>query len=86
MRSTLAFADGYLARGASGLSPLLFPNTVMNTMAAATAIALAVAAAALDDAARPALVHAIARGGTHVALVVRGQGAPGSHRVSGHPQ
>jgi 3-oxoacyl-[acyl-carrier-protein] synthase II len=40
LRSTLAFADGYLARGPGGLSPLLFPNTVMNTMAAAAAIAL----------------------------------------------
>jgi 3-oxoacyl-[acyl-carrier-protein] synthase II len=42
LRSTLAFADGYLARGPAGLSPLLFPNTVMNTMAAATAITLSV--------------------------------------------
>ena len=40
LRSTRAFADGYLARGHSGLSALLFPNTVMNTMAAATSIAL----------------------------------------------
>jgi 3-oxoacyl-[acyl-carrier-protein] synthase II len=39
-RSTIAFADGYLARGPAGLSPLLFPGTVMNTMASATAIAL----------------------------------------------
>ena len=39
-RSTIAFADGYLGRGPTGLSPLLFPNTVMNTMAAATTIAL----------------------------------------------
>jgi 3-oxoacyl-(acyl-carrier-protein) synthase len=39
--STIAFADGYLARGPAGLSPLLFPNTVMNTMAATTAIAVA---------------------------------------------
>jgi 3-oxoacyl-[acyl-carrier-protein] synthase II len=38
--STIAFADGYLARGAAGLSPLLFPSTVMNTMAATTAIAV----------------------------------------------
>jgi 3-oxoacyl-(acyl-carrier-protein) synthase len=38
--STIAFADGYLARGPAGLSPLLFPNTVMNTMAATTAIAV----------------------------------------------
>jgi 3-oxoacyl-(acyl-carrier-protein) synthase len=41
LRSTIAFADGYLGRGPAGLSPLLFPNTVMNAMAAATAIALA---------------------------------------------
>jgi 3-oxoacyl-[acyl-carrier-protein] synthase II len=40
LRSTIAFADGYLDRGPAGLSPLLFPNTVMNTMASATAIAL----------------------------------------------
>lgn len=40
LRSTIAFAEGYLARGASGLSPLLFPNTVMNTMASTAAIAL----------------------------------------------
>jgi 3-oxoacyl-(acyl-carrier-protein) synthase len=39
--STIGFADGYLARGAAGLSPLLFPNTVMNTMAATSAIAVA---------------------------------------------
>ena len=38
--STLAFADGYLARGPAGLSPLLFPSTVMNTMAATAAIAV----------------------------------------------
>jgi 3-oxoacyl-(acyl-carrier-protein) synthase len=40
LRSTITFADGYLARGPAGLSPLLFPNTVMNAMASATAIAL----------------------------------------------
>ena len=40
LRSTIAFADGFLERGPTGLSPLLFPNTVMNTMAAATAIAV----------------------------------------------
>lgn len=38
--STIAFADGFLERGPAGLSPLLFPNTVMNTMAATTAIAV----------------------------------------------
>ncbi|MBI2204592.1 MAG: hypothetical protein HYU41_12150 [Candidatus Rokubacteria bacterium] len=40
LRSTKAFADGYLQRGPAGLSALLFPNTVMNTMAAATSIAV----------------------------------------------
>jgi 3-oxoacyl-[acyl-carrier-protein] synthase II len=40
LRSTEEFAAGYLARGAAGLSPLAFPNTVMNTMASAVAIAL----------------------------------------------
>ena len=40
LRSTRDFADGYLARGPAGLSALLFPNTVMNTMAAATSIAV----------------------------------------------
>ena len=40
LRSTIAFADGFLERGPTGLSPLLFPGTVMNTMAAATAIAV----------------------------------------------
>jgi 3-oxoacyl-[acyl-carrier-protein] synthase II len=39
--STIAFADGYLARGPAGLSALLFPSTVMNTMASTTAIAVA---------------------------------------------
>lgn len=41
LRSTMEFADGYLATGPAGLSALLFPNTVMNTMAAATSIAVA---------------------------------------------
>ena len=39
-RSTQEFAEGYLRRGPAGLSPMLFPNTVMNTMAAASAIAV----------------------------------------------
>jgi 3-oxoacyl-[acyl-carrier-protein] synthase II len=38
MVSTIAFVDGYLRAGPVGVSPLLFPHTVMNTMAAATAI------------------------------------------------
>jgi 3-oxoacyl-(acyl-carrier-protein) synthase len=40
LASTHAFADGFLARGPAGLSALLFPNTVMNTMVATTAIAI----------------------------------------------
>ena len=40
LASTHVFANGFLERGPSGLSPLLFPNTVMNTMAATTAIAV----------------------------------------------
>ena len=40
LASTHAFADGFLARGTAGLSALLFPNTVMNTMVATTAIAV----------------------------------------------
>jgi 3-oxoacyl-[acyl-carrier-protein] synthase II len=40
LRSTREFVQGYLDRGIGGLSALLFPNTVMNTMAAAAAIAV----------------------------------------------
>lgn len=40
LSSTHAFADGFLERGPGGLSALLFPNTVMNTMVATTAIAV----------------------------------------------
>lgn len=39
-RSSETFARGFLARGPLGLSPLVFPNTVMNGMAAHAAIAL----------------------------------------------
>jgi 3-oxoacyl-(acyl-carrier-protein) synthase len=38
--SSRDFADGFLRHGPAGLSPMLFPNTVMNTMAATTAIAI----------------------------------------------
>ncbi|HEY3067011.1 MAG TPA: beta-ketoacyl synthase N-terminal-like domain-containing protein [Methylomirabilota bacterium] len=70
LHSTLEFADGYLQRGPSGLSPLLFPNTVMNTMAAAAAIAvgakeLALTLNAPDVAGELALAraaHAVASG------------------------
>jgi 3-oxoacyl-[acyl-carrier-protein] synthase II len=40
LRSTLEFAGGFLDGGPGGLSALLFPNTVMNTMAAAATIAV----------------------------------------------
>ncbi len=39
-RSSEAFALGYLRRGPLGLSPVIFPNTVMNAMAANAAIAV----------------------------------------------
>jgi len=39
-RSSEEFARGYLHRGPVGLSPLIFPNTVMNTMASIAAIAI----------------------------------------------
>jgi Beta-ketoacyl synthase, N-terminal domain len=39
-RSSQEFATGFLRRGPSGLSPLIFPNTVMNTMASVAAIAV----------------------------------------------
>jgi 3-oxoacyl-[acyl-carrier-protein] synthase II len=39
-RSSEEFAGGYLRRGPAGLSPMIFPNTVMNTMASVAAIAI----------------------------------------------
>jgi 3-oxoacyl-[acyl-carrier-protein] synthase II len=41
-RSSETFALGFLERGVLGLSPLAFPNTVMNAMAAQVAIAVGV--------------------------------------------
>jgi 3-oxoacyl-(acyl-carrier-protein) synthase len=41
-RSSESFALGFLERGILGLSPLVFPNTVMNAMAAQVAIAVGV--------------------------------------------
>ncbi len=40
LRSSEAFLLGYLARGPLGLSPLAFPSTVMNAMAAHAALAV----------------------------------------------
>lgn len=39
-RSSEEFAAGFLRRGPAGLSPMIFPNTVMNSMAAQVAIAV----------------------------------------------
>ncbi len=39
-RSSEEFASGFLRRGPAGLSPMIFPNTVMNTMASVAAIAI----------------------------------------------
>jgi len=39
-RSSGEFAMGYLNRGLGGLSPMLFPGTVMNSMGAAASIAI----------------------------------------------
>jgi 3-oxoacyl-(acyl-carrier-protein) synthase len=52
LRSTAAFAEGYFESGPSGLSALLFPNTVMNTMASATTIAVGARALSLTLIAR----------------------------------
>ena len=38
--SSRDFAQGFLRRGPAGLSPMTFPNTVMNTMASVAAIAV----------------------------------------------
>jgi 3-oxoacyl-(acyl-carrier-protein) synthase len=38
--SSRDFAEGFLRRGPAGLSPMIFPNTVMNTMASIAAIAI----------------------------------------------
>ena len=38
--SSCDFAHGFLRRGPGGLSPMIFPNTVMNTMASVAAIAI----------------------------------------------
>jgi len=76
LRSTLEFADGYLQRGPSGISALLFPNTVMNTMAAAAAIAVGAKELALTlnapevagELALARAAHAVASGRVAMAL------------------
>ena len=70
-RSSGEFATGYLNRGPSGLSPMLFPGTVMNAMGAAAAIALGVKGPTVT------LNQAVAGGDMAVArgagLIARGQ-------------
>jgi 3-oxoacyl-[acyl-carrier-protein] synthase II len=46
-RSSEEFAGGYVRRGPAGLSPMIFPNTVMNTMASVAAIAVGARAASV---------------------------------------
>jgi 3-oxoacyl-(acyl-carrier-protein) synthase len=68
LRSAEEFAAGYLTRGPAGLSPLAFPNTVMNTMAATTAIALGLHGASTTlNARRVAGELAVARAWTMIA-------------------
>ncbi len=68
LRSAEEFAAGYLTRGPAGLSPLMFPNTVMNTMASATAIALGLhGASATLNARRVSGELAVARAWTTIA-------------------
>jgi 3-oxoacyl-(acyl-carrier-protein) synthase len=68
LASTHTFADGFLARGPAGLSALLFPNTVMNTMVATTAIAVGARHMALTlNAPTVAGELAVARGAAAVA-------------------
>ena len=70
-RSSGEFATGYLNRGPSGLSPMLFPGTVMNAMGAAAAIALGVKGPTVTlNQAVTAGDLAVARG---AGLIARGQ-------------
>jgi 3-oxoacyl-[acyl-carrier-protein] synthase II len=67
-RSSEEFARGFLDRGPLGLSPVVFPNTVMNAMASQVAIALA-ARGPMFTLNQPGLVGelAVARGALLVA-------------------
>jgi len=69
-RSSEAFAESYLRRGPAGLSPMIFPNTVMNTMASVAAIAIGARAPSVTiNQATVVGDLAVARG---AALVARG--------------
>lgn len=70
-RSSGEFATGFLNRGPAGLSPMLFPGTVMNAMGAAAAIAIGVKGPTVTlNQATAAGDLAVARG---AGLIARGQ-------------
>jgi 3-oxoacyl-[acyl-carrier-protein] synthase II len=70
-RSSGEFATGFLARGPAGLSPMLFPGTVMNAMGAAASIAIGVKGPTVTlNQATVAGDIAVARG---TGLIARGQ-------------
>lgn len=76
LHSTIEFVEGYLRGGTTGLSPLLFPNTVMNTMASAATIACGTHGSALTlnvrtvggELAVARAAHSVAAGRLEVAL------------------
>lgn len=79
LRSTEAFSLGFLRKGPPGLSPLLFPNTVMNAMAGTTSIALGLKGPMItlnqtDVAGEMAVVRALAllQAGRAAAVIVCG--------------
>jgi len=70
-RSGVEFVDGFLRRGPAGLSPMMFPNTVMNSMAAMAAIAIGAKASSVTlNQATVAGDLAVARG---AALIAEGR-------------
>jgi 3-oxoacyl-[acyl-carrier-protein] synthase II len=76
LHSAIDFAEGFLRGGPAGVSALLFPNTVMNTMASAATIACATRGPALTlnvrdvggELAVARAAHTIASGRLEVAL------------------
>lgn len=76
LHSTIEFADGYLRSGPGGLSPLLFPNTVMNAMVSAATIVVGARGPAVTlnvrtvggELAAARAAHAVASGRLDVAL------------------
>jgi 3-oxoacyl-[acyl-carrier-protein] synthase II len=67
-RSGAEFVDGFLSRGPAGLSPMTFPSTVMNSMAAVAGIAIDAKAASVTlNQATVAGDLAVARGAALIA-------------------